>query len=190
MRRVLITGCGSGIGRATALVFVAAGDAVLATMRDPDAAEPLPGAEVVRMDVCDDDAVAAALRGRPAFDVVVNNAGIMMSGPIETLDWEVARRQFETNYWGALRVLRCTLPAMRERRQGLVVNVSTVGGRTPTRGYHAIYQGSKHALRSVSEALVWELAPFGLSVALVEPGFVTTNIFHRGGYEAAPEPSP
>jgi NAD(P)-dependent dehydrogenase (short-subunit alcohol dehydrogenase family) len=189
-RTVLVTGAGSGIGRATAEAFVARGDDVVAAVRDPATAAPVAGARVVSLDVADDESVRAALAGQGAFDVVVNNAGISMSGPVETIDWAVARAMFETNYWGSLRVIRAVLPAMRARRSGLVVNVSTVGGRTPTRGYHAFYQGSKHALRSASEALVWELAPFGVHVVLVEPGFVATNIFARGGYDDPPAPSP
>lgn len=190
MRNVLVTGAGSGIGRATAEAFVAAGDAVVAAVRDRARSGPVPGAETVALDVTDDASVAAALDGRPAFDVVVNNAGISRSGPVETIDLDDARAQFETNYWGAVRVVRAVLAPMRARRSGLIVNVSTVGGRTPARGYHAFYQGSKHALRAMSEALVWELAPFGVHVALVEPGFVATAIFDRGGYADAPAPSP
>ncbi len=190
MRNVLVTGAGSGIGRATAEAFVASGDAVVAAMRDPGRSGPVPGAETIVLDVTDDASVAAALHARPAFDVVVNNAGISRSGPVETIDLADARAQFETNYWGAVRVVRAVLAPMRASRSGLIVNVSTVGGRTPSRGYHAFYQGSKHALRSMSEALVWELAPYGVRVALVEPGFVATSIFDRGGYHDAPPPSP
>ncbi|MDA3041202.1 MAG: SDR family NAD(P)-dependent oxidoreductase, partial [Actinomycetota bacterium] len=170
--------------------FVRTGDSVVAGMRDPARSGAIDGAECVTLDVCDDASVTGALAGSGAFDVVVNNAGISLSGPVETIDTEAARLVFETNYWGALRVVRATLPAMRARRSGLIINVSTVGGRTPTRGYHAFYQGSKHALRSLSEALVWELEPFGVRVALLEPGFVATNIFDRGGYEEDPPPSP
>ncbi len=187
---MLVTGAGSGIGRATAEAFVRAGDAVVAATRDPDRSGSIEGAESVALDVCDDASVARALEGRGPFDVVVNNAGISLSGPVETIEMDAARLMFETNYWGALRVVRATLPAMRARRSGLIVNVSSVGGRTPTRGYHAFYQGSKHALRSLSEALVWELEPFGIQVALVEPGFVATNIFDRGGYDEDPPVSP
>ncbi len=190
MRNVLVTGAGSGIGRATAEAFVHAGAAVVAGMRDPATSQPIAGAESITLDVSDDASVALALEGRPAFDVVVNNAGISLSGPVETIAMDLARRQFETNYWGAMRVVRAVLPAMRAKRAGIIINVSTVGGRTPARGYHAFYQGSKHALRALSEALVWELEPFGVRVALVEPGFVATNIFDRGGYEDPPPPSP
>ena len=191
MGRVLVTGAGNGIGRATVEAFVANGDEVVAAVRDPATARtPWPGVRVIALDVTDDAMVSAALANQEVFDVVVNNAGISFSGPVETMDWEVARQQFETNYWGALRVVRAVVPAMRARTRGLIINVSTVGGRTPARGYHAIYQGSKHALRAASEALVWELAPFGINVALVEPGFVATNIFIRGGYDQAPPASP
>jgi NAD(P)-dependent dehydrogenase (short-subunit alcohol dehydrogenase family) len=190
MRNVLITGAGSGIGRATAEAFVGLGDVVVAAQRDPARSVPIPGAESVQMDVCDDSSVEQALEGRHPFDIVVNNAGISISGPIETIDMADARAQFETNYWGSVRVIRGVLPAMRAQGSGIIVNVSTVGGRTPARGYHAFYQGSKHALRSLSEALRWEVEPHGIRVALVEPGFVATNIFDRGGYHETPSASP
>jgi NAD(P)-dependent dehydrogenase (short-subunit alcohol dehydrogenase family) len=190
MRHVLVTGAGNGIGRATAEAFVRSGDAVVAAMRDPTRSGGVEGAETVPLDVCDDASVAAALASRAAFDVVVNNAGISLSGPVETIEMEAARQVFETNYWGAVRVVRAVLEPMRTRRSGIIINVSTVGGRTPSRGYHAFYQGSKHALRALSEALVWELEPFDIRVALVEPGFVDTGIFEAGGYHRAPPASP
>jgi NAD(P)-dependent dehydrogenase (short-subunit alcohol dehydrogenase family) len=190
MRHVLVTGAGSGIGRATAEAFVRTGDAVVAAMRDPARSGPVEGAETIGLDVADDESVVAALAGRGPFDVVVNNAGISLSGPVETMEMEAARQVFETNYWGAVRVVRAVLGPMRERRSGIIINVSSVGGRTPSRGFQAFYQGSKHALRALSEALVWELEPFDIGVALIEPGFVATNIFDRGGYEQAPPPSP
>lgn len=190
MRHVLVTGAGSGIGRATVEAFVRSGDAVVAAMRDPERSGVVEGAETVALDVCDDASVTNSLAGREPFDVVVNNAGISLSGPVETIDIEAARLVFETNYWGAVRVVRAVLAPMRERRSGTIINVSTVGGRTPSRGYHAFYQGSKHALRSLSEALVWELEPWGIHVSLVEPGFVATGIFERGGYDQDPPASP
>src|SRR5688572_2919618 len=106
VRNVLVTGAGGGIGAATVAAFVRRGDTVVAGVRDPVRATPLDGAEVVPLDVADDASVTGALAGRPAFDVVVNNAGISHSGPVETVDWQLARAQFETNYWGALRVIR------------------------------------------------------------------------------------
>jgi NAD(P)-dependent dehydrogenase (short-subunit alcohol dehydrogenase family) len=145
------------------------------------------------MDVRDDasvtDGVAAALdwAGGP-FDVVVNNAGIAASGSVETMDWAVARDVFETKLWGVARVVRAVLPSMRAAGRGLVVNVSSVGGRTPARGFQGIYAGSKHALRSLSEALHWEVAPFGIGVVLLEPGFVATNIFERAAFERPADP--
>ncbi|MBM3685283.1 MAG: SDR family NAD(P)-dependent oxidoreductase [Actinobacteria bacterium] len=190
MRNVLITGAASGIGRATVAAFAAAGDRVVAGVRRPGSAPDVAGATVVELDVCDDDSVERAVVENGPFDVVVNNAGISRSGPVETIDWDVARAQFETNYWGALRVIRAALPAMRERRNGLVVNLSTVGARTPARGYHAFYQGSKQALQAASQALAWEVEPFGIRVVLIEPGFVSTNIFEAGGYGEAPPVSP
>jgi NAD(P)-dependent dehydrogenase (short-subunit alcohol dehydrogenase family) len=188
---VLVTGAASGIGRATVEAFAAHGDTVVAAVRDASTAPVFPdGVAVVEMDVRDDEAVrrgvAAALAGAgDRLDVVVNNAGIAASGSVETIDWATARDVFETNLWGACRVIRAVLPSMRAAGRGLVVNVSSVGGRTPARGFQGVYAGSKHALRSLSEALHWEVAPFGVRVVLAEPGFVATNIFDRAGFDRA-----
>jgi NAD(P)-dependent dehydrogenase (short-subunit alcohol dehydrogenase family) len=187
-RSVLVTGAGSGIGRATVEAFAAHGHRVVAAVRDPATAPAFPGGvTVVGIDVRDDaavaDGVATALEwagGR--LDVVVNNAGIAASGSVETIDWVTARDVFETNLWGAMRLARAVLPSMRAAGSGLIVNVSSVGGRTPARGFQGVYAGSKHALRSLSEALHWEVAPFGVRVVLLEPGFVATNIFERARF--------
>jgi NAD(P)-dependent dehydrogenase (short-subunit alcohol dehydrogenase family) len=187
----LVTGAGRGIGRATVEAFAAHGDRVVAAVRTP-ATVPGPafpaGVAVVEMDVRDDASVVAGVAAAldhvgGELDVVVNNAGVAASGSVETMDWTAARDVYETNLWGVARVVRAVLPSMRAARRGLVVNVSSVGGRTPARGFQGIYAGSKHALRSLSEALHWEVAPFGIGVVLLEPGFVATDIFERAAFE-------
>ncbi len=185
MGTVVVTGAGSGIGRATALAFAAAGHRVVAAVRDLDRDGGLAAAGfvVAAIDVADDASVAAGFAGVGRVDVLVNNAGIMSSGPVETQSWDEARHVFEVNYWGALRCTRAVLGGMRERGDGVVVNVSSVGGRTPARGFQSTYAGTKHALRAATEALAWEVAPFGVRVALIEPGFVATAIFERGGID-------
>lgn len=190
---MLVTGASSGIGRATVEAFAAAGDRVVAAVRDIAKAREAvwpAGVDLVGMDVRVDASVAAGsaaghrlVGGR--FDVVVNNAGVAAIGPLETSDLAVARDLFETNLWGAVRVTRAVLGPMREAGSGLVVNVSSVGGRVPARGFQAFYAASKHALRAVSEALAWEVAPFGVGVLVLEPGFVATNIFDRAAFEGA-----
>ena len=145
MYSVLTTGARSGIGKATAAAFAAAGHLVVAAVRSPQGAADLD--EIVRSsqgrlkvvvaDVTDDASVAAGLAAANAFagpaDIVVNNAGIADSGPVETIEWEHARQVFETNLWGAVRVTRGSLAAMRVRGSGLIVNVTSIGARTPAR---------------------------------------------------------
>jgi NAD(P)-dependent dehydrogenase (short-subunit alcohol dehydrogenase family) len=188
MSVVLITGCSSGIGLATALAFAGQGDTTYASMRDPAKGEVLRERaeaqglrlEVLPLDVTDDASVAAAVgvvEGRHgAIDVLVNNAGIADSGPIETIALERARAVVETNLWGPVRTIRAALPAMRARGGGAIVNVSSAAARVPAMPYQGFYAATKHALGALSESLVWELSPFGISVACIEPGFVATEI--------------
>lgn len=187
MGTVVVTGAGSGIGRATASAFAEAGYRVVAAVRDRnrDGGLRASGLTVVEIDVSDDASVAAGFAAVGPVDVLVNNAGIMASGPVETQSWDHARRVFEVNYWGPLRCARAVLGAMRERGSGVIVNVSSVGGRTPARGFQSTYAGTKHALRAATEALSWEMAPFGVRAALIEPGFVATAIFERGDLDPA-----
>lgn len=189
MSVVLITGCSSGIGLETALAFARRGDVVYASMRNPEKANRLLAraekenlaVEVVTVDVTDDgsvaDAVAAIERQHGALDVVVNNAGVGFSGPVETIDIDKARAIVETNFWGAVRVIRAALPKMRERESGVIVNVSSVGGRVPGVPYQSFYSASKHAVGAFSEALQFEVAPVGVRVVCIEPGFFNTEIF-------------
>jgi NAD(P)-dependent dehydrogenase (short-subunit alcohol dehydrogenase family) len=181
---VLISGANSGFGLLTAATFARAGHIVHAGYRDPRkiaALEALAtaGLEVrpVRLDVTDDASVRGAA-GEAAeagpIDVVVNNAGFEVSGPVEHLSDASLRRQFDTNVLGVVRMVRAVAPAMRERGAGLIVNVSSVAGHIAA-PFTGAYSASKHAVEALSEALWFELRPFGVRVALIEPGAFSTR---------------
>jgi len=188
---VLITGCSSGFGLEAAIAFAERGDTVIATMRNLGKAETLrkraadAGVEVdlEALDVTSDESVAtavAAVVGRHgAIDVLVNNAGVGFGGPVETMPMDAARELMETNFWGAVRMIRAVLPGMRERRSGVVINVTSLAGRLPGTLYEAMYSASKHALGALSESLLGELQPFGIRVVCIEPGFFATEISHN-----------
>ena len=189
MAVVLVTGCSTGIGLEAALAFARRGDTTYASMRNLAKADSLRerAAEegltvaVVQLDVTDNDSVVAAIRSiedrHGAVDVLVNNAGIGSSGPIESIDLDKAAAVYDTNIWGAVRTVRAALPAMRAKGAGVIINVTSVAGRVPGTPYGGFYSSSKHALGTLSEALAWEVAPFGIRVACVEPGFFATEIF-------------
>jgi NAD(P)-dependent dehydrogenase (short-subunit alcohol dehydrogenase family) len=187
MAVALITGCSSGFGKLAALHFARKGDRVFASMRDlrkageleqAKAREDLP-LEVVELDVTDEESVRTAvtevLAKAGRIDVLVNNAGIGAHGPIEETDDDQVREIFDTNFFGALTVIRHVAPKMREQRAGTIVNVSSLSGRVPS-PFTGVYSASKHALEAASEALYFELHPFGVRVCLVEPGGFETNI--------------
>ena len=182
---VLITGTSTGIGRATAERFHAAGWNVVATMRDPGDAGDLDGRPqmlVTRLDVTDGASIAgavdAATEAFGGIDVLVNNAGFGAYGPLEVTPVDVIRRQFDTNVVGLLEVTKAVVPVMRERGAGAIVNISSVGGRM-TFPLGSLYHGSKFAVEGLSEALVYELAPLGIRVKIVEPGLVDTDFAGR-----------
>lgn len=186
---VLVTGCSTGIGLEAALAFARRGDTTYASMRNTAKADLLReraaaenlDIEVVQLDVTDDSSVAAAVASiearHGAIDVLVNNAGIGSSGPIETIDLDKAAAVYDTNIWGAVRTIRAALPAMRSKGSGVIINVTSVAGRVPGTPYGGFYSSSKHALGTLSEALAWEVNPSGIRVACVEPGFYNTEIF-------------
>ena len=129
MTRVLITGCSTGIGRATAVELTKRGHEVVATARRPETLADLDVADRLALDVDDDASVASLRDAAGQVDVLVNNAGFEVSGPIEKVPLDEVRRMFETNVFGALRMIQAFLPAMRERGSGTIVNVSSVAGR-------------------------------------------------------------
>jgi NAD(P)-dependent dehydrogenase (short-subunit alcohol dehydrogenase family) len=188
MSVVLVTGTSSGIGLATSLHFARLGHDVHAGLRDPAAAAELRQAveserlpiHLLALDVNDDASVGRGvgevLAHAGRVDVLVNNAGIGGGGPIEDVPVDWAQGLFETNYFGAIRMIRAVLPGMRERRSGVIVNVSSIAGRLAIAG-HGHYSAVKHALEAASEALAQEVQGFGIRVAIVEPGVVVTPIF-------------
>ncbi|MDQ3385536.1 MAG: SDR family oxidoreductase [Actinomycetota bacterium] len=184
----LVTGCSSGFGMLAALELARRGQRVFAMMRDVGRAgrlEEAAAAEgldvtVVALDVTDDDSVrngvGAVLERAGRLDVVVNNAGVASAGAIEAVDDAVVRTLFETNVFGVLRVLRATLPTLRAQGSGAVVNVSSLAGLLPGMPLDGYYYATKHALEALTEALAHEVEPFGIRVALVEPGLFKTAI--------------
>lgn len=186
---VLVTGCSTGIGRATAERFDDAGWEVYATARDPDELADLDerGCRTAALDVTVDgaaeDAVELVLDERGHLDCLVNNAGYGQFGPVEDVPLEKVEAQFEVNTFGPLRLVHAALPHMRERG-GTILNVGAgVGGLTvPGLG---VYTGSKFALQSVSDALRQEVADAGVDVVVVEPGAVATDFYHRAAEEVA-----
>lgn len=188
MAVVLITGCSTGIGLRTAVAFARSGDTVVATMRNTAKADGLRKAaadagvevEVVELDVTDDasaaEAVADVLDRHGRIDVLVNNAGVGLSGAVEDFPDDQARVALETNFWGPVRMARLVLPAMRAQGSGVFVNISSITGRLPAFPGYGFYAASKHAIGALSESLAAEVAPFGIRVVCVEPGYYDTAL--------------
>jgi NAD(P)-dependent dehydrogenase (short-subunit alcohol dehydrogenase family) len=191
-RAVLITGCSSGIGRATAERLLAGGWRVYATARRPETVADLAdrGAVTLPLDVTDEDSMAAAVRhvesADGGIDALVNNAGYGLYGPVETTSMTEVRRQFETNFFGLVRLTQLALPGMRRAGRGRIVNVSSMGGRITMPG-GGFYHASKHAVEALSDVLRFEVRGFGVHVVVVEPGTVRTPWIDTA-VETAPAP--
>ena len=173
--RVLVTGAGSGVGRATASLLASRGHEVIATARDPSRLDDIDVAAKLALDVTDAASIES-VRGEIGFvDALVNNAAISYHGPIEQVAVENVLQMFETNVIGPVRMIQAFVPAMRSRQRGVVVNISSVAGHIaqPLSGYYA---ATKHALEAISEALYVELAHFGVRVVVVEPGFIAPGM--------------
>jgi NAD(P)-dependent dehydrogenase (short-subunit alcohol dehydrogenase family) len=179
-RAVLVTGCSSGIGAATAAHLAANGWTVYATARRPETLAELEakGCRTLALDVVDpasrQAAVDAVVKAEGAVGVLVNNAGYSQSGAVESVPDERVRAQFETNVFAPLALCRLVLPGMREQGWGKIVNVSSMGGRFTFPG-GGLYHASKHALEAVSDALRFEVRGFGVDVILIEPGLIRTD---------------
>lgn len=179
-KAVLITGCSSGIGRATAERLAGRGWRVYASARKVESIDDLEGrgCRVVPLDVSDEDSMKAAVavveEAEGAVGVLVNNAGYGLHGAMETTPLEAARAQFEVNFFGAARLTQMVLPAMRRQKWGRVVNVSSMGGKLTLPG-GAFYHASKHALEAFSDALRYEVRPLGIDVVVIEPGLIKTR---------------
>jgi NAD(P)-dependent dehydrogenase (short-subunit alcohol dehydrogenase family) len=178
-RPVLITGCSTGIGRATAERLAADGWNVHATARCPESIEDLAarGCSIHSLDVTKERSMTAAVRAVEKdgpIGALINNAGYSQSGAIETIPMESVRRQFETNVFGLLRMCQLVLPSMREAGSGRIVNLSSMGGKLTFPG-GGIYHATKHAVEALSDVLRFEVAGFGIDVAVIEPGLITTE---------------
>lgn len=179
-RTVLITGCSTGIGRATAERLAHAGWNVYATARRPETIADLEhaGCKLLQLDVTDENSMTAAVNAvvaaEGAVDVLVNNAGYSQSGAIETVGAADMRRQFETNVFGLVRMCQLVLPGMRRQQSGKIFNISSMGGRLTFPG-GGLYHGTKYAVEAISDALRFEVAGFGVKVVLIEPGLITSD---------------
>jgi NAD(P)-dependent dehydrogenase (short-subunit alcohol dehydrogenase family) len=182
----VVTGSSSGIGYETSLLLARKGFFTYATMRSPDKSnniinlkqnERLP-LEVLKLDVTDDKSVKEAIQKivneQGTIDVLVNNAGYALVGPLEELSIQEFKEQFETNVFGVIRVTKEILPIMRKQRHGTIVNISSVAGRI---GFPltSAYVSSKFALEGLSESIAYEVEQFGIKVILIEPGVIKTN---------------
>ncbi|MBT2323306.1 oxidoreductase [Variovorax paradoxus] len=176
---VVVTGVSSGIGRVAAEKFAQRGCQVFGTVRNIANATPLPGVELVEMDVRDEASVQLGIQsiiGRTArIDVLVNNAGMTMIGAVEETATTEAATLFDTNVLGILRTTQAVLPHMRAQRRGRIVNVSSVLGFLPA-PYMGLYSASKHAVEGLSETLDHEVRQFGIRVALVQPTYTRTKL--------------
>ena len=184
---VLITGATDGLGKAAALLLAEHGYRVFAGGRSPEKRAQLDALakqknlplKTLEMDVCDDASVqkvvSAVYQDAGRIDVLINNAGLVYVGAVEDLRLEDWRRQFETNFFGVIRVTQAVLPKMRERRAGRILMMSSISGfvTPPTQG---AYSASKHAIEALSNALRHELYPFGIHTVLIQPGYIVTNI--------------
>jgi NAD(P)-dependent dehydrogenase (short-subunit alcohol dehydrogenase family) len=190
-RAVLITGCSSGIGRATAERLASQGWPVYATARKVDSIRDLEaaGCTLLPLDVTSEpsmrEAVATVEAAQGAVGVLVNNAGFGLQGAAEEADIDEVRRQFETNVFGLARLTQLALPGMRRQRWGKVVNVSSMGGRITFPG-GAFYHATKHAVEAFSDVLRFEVRPFGIDVVIIEPGIVRTR-FDETALDTIPE---
>jgi len=179
-KAVLITGCSSGIGHATAERLLGEGWKVYATARRPETIADLAsmGCETLALDVCDEAsmsaAVAAVTEAEGAVGVLVNNAGYSQSGAVETVPADQVRRQFETNVFGLVRMCQLVLPGMRDQHWGRIVNIGSMGGRLTFPG-GGLYHATKYAVEAISDALRFEVRGFGVDVILIEPGLITTG---------------
>jgi NAD(P)-dependent dehydrogenase (short-subunit alcohol dehydrogenase family) len=179
-RAVLITGCSSGIGWATAERLARRGWAVYATARNVEEISPLveSGCRLLPLDVTDEDSMRDAVeeveRIERAVGVLINNAGYSQSGAVEEVPMHKVRRQFETNVFGLVRMCQLVLPGMRRQGFGRIVNLSSMGGKLTFPGA-GFYHATKHAVEAISDALRFEVRGFGVEVVVIEPGLIRTG---------------
>lgn len=187
-KTVLVTRCSSGIGYATCFVFARNNFVTYGSVRDLSKAERIQEItnieklplKIIRLDVNEDESIGIAIQeiisdsGR--IDILINNAGYGMFGPIEEISIEEIKEQFEINFFGTIRLIKAIIPIMRKQRNGTIVNISSMVGRFGV-PLNAVYVSSKFALEGLSESISFELQDFGIKVILVEPGVIQTFFF-------------
>ena len=183
---VLITGSNTGFGKLAALSLARQGKKVIATMRDPSKGddirrvakeEELP-IEIRKLDVCDPEMVKDCLADAQEIEAIVNNAGFEIQAAVEQLEDELMWKQLDTNLLGPLRLIRTVLPVWTQRGSGVIVNVSSIAGRSAP-PYSGSYAASKHALEALSESLHFEVSHLGIRVCVIEPGRFSTDFFEN-----------
>jgi len=186
----IVTGSSSGIGFETSVILARNGFHTYAAVRTLDKSQPLMdmskkdglSIQVIELDVSNDksvkDAINKVLSENKRIDVVVNNAGYALAGSFEDLSMDEIKSQFETNFFGVIRVIQAILPTMRNQRNGRIVNVSSMGGRIAI-PLDSAYHGTKFALEGVSESLQYEVEQFGIKIIIIEPGAIKSNFFNN-----------
>ncbi len=181
MKVIIVTGASSGIGKATALKLINEGHIVYGVARRVEKMQDLvsAGGHALKLDITNDKNVTSivkkVIKEQGRIDVLVNNAGYAVYGPVEEISLDDARRQFEVNIFGLAKITQEVLPHMREAKSGKIINISSVGGKIYTL-FGAWYHATKHALEGWSDCLRLELKDFGIQVVVVEPGFIGTEI--------------
>ena len=194
-KAVLITGCSSGIGHATAELLARDGWTVFATARNSETLADLSalGCRTLPLDVTDEASMSAAVNAviaaEGAVGVLINNAGYSQSGAVESVPLDQVRRQFETNVFGLIRMCQLVLPGMRDQQWGRIVNLSSMGGRLTFPG-GGIYHASKYAVEALSDALRFEVQGFGVRVIVIEPGLIVTNFGETAAGSVEPAGGP
>ena len=184
-KTILITGASSGIGRATAKYFQEQGWNVVATMRTPEKETELNQLDnvlVTRLDVQDEASIESAvnesIKRFSKIDVLLNNAGYGLGGPLEAMSMDQIRRQFDVNVFGLIATMKALIPHFRENKDGVIINVSSVGGRMSF-PFFTLYHGTKFAVEGISEALSYEMESIGVKMKIVEPGAIKTDFAGR-----------
>ena len=192
-KTIFITGASTGIGKATALFFVDKGWQVAATMRNTDGHEDLQGSPTLKLytlDVTDaksvHNAVEAAIADFGCIDVLLNNAGYGLVGPLETAGADTVFKQFDTNLFGVIRTIQEVLPVMKKQKSGVIINVTSIGGLVGL-PFNSLYHATKFGLDGLSESLKYELKPFGIQVKVVAPGGVLTDFAGRSLHNTIPK---
>lgn len=193
MKNIIITGSSSGFGLKAAKDFADKGYKVYATTRNPNGKNAVakaelvahsPNIKVVNMDVNNDasvkEAMSTILAEAGNIDILINNAGVMYLGITEAFSVAQAHEQMETNYYGAIRTIQAVLPSMRKLGSGLIINTSSLVGRRMSPPFSGTYTATKHALEGYSQALRYEVSPFGVDIVMVEPGPFGTGLLASG----------